>query len=30
VARKPVAYLMAMDRGQTHFLVVDGETCAVT
>jgi transposase len=23
VARKPVVYLMAVDRGQTHFLVVD-------
>jgi transposase len=29
VARKLVAYLMAVDRGQTHFLVVDRETCAV-
>jgi transposase len=28
VARKLVAYLMAVDRGQTHFLVVDHETCA--
>ena len=28
VARKLVAYLMAVDRGQTHFLVVDRETCA--
>ena len=27
VARKLVAYLMAVDRGQTHFLVVDRETC---
>jgi transposase len=27
VARKLVAYLMAMDRGQTHFLVLDRETC---
>ena len=26
VARKLVAYLMAVDRGQTHFLVVDQET----
>jgi transposase len=26
VARKLVAYLMAMDRGQTHFLVIDQET----
>ena len=25
VARKLVAYLMAVDRGQTHFLVVDRE-----
>jgi hypothetical protein len=23
-----VAYLMAVDRGQTHFLVLDRETCA--
>jgi transposase len=29
VARKLVAYLMAVDRGQTHFLVVDREACAV-
>lgn len=28
VARKLVAYLMAVDRGQTHFLVVDREACA--
>jgi transposase len=28
VARKLVAYLMAVDRGQTHFLVLDRETCA--
>src|SRR5579863_676753 len=28
VARKLVAYLMAVDRGQTHFLVLDHETCA--
>jgi len=28
VARKLVAYLLAVDRGQTHFLVVDRETCA--
>src|SRR5262245_52229365 len=27
VARKLVAYLMAVDRGQTHFLVIDQETC---
>jgi transposase len=27
VARKLVAYLMAVDRGQTHFLVVDREAC---
>jgi transposase len=27
VARKLVAYLMAVDRGQTHFLVVDREVC---
>jgi transposase len=27
VARKLVVYLMAVDRGQTHFLVVDHETC---
>jgi transposase len=27
VARKLVAYLMAVDRGRTHFLVVDRETC---
>ena len=27
VARKLVAYLMAVDRGQTHFLVLDHETC---
>jgi transposase len=26
VARKLVAYLMAVDRGQTHFLVIDRET----
>jgi hypothetical protein len=28
VARKLVAYLMAVDRGQCHFQVVDHETCA--
>ena len=28
VARKLVAYLMAVDRGLTHFLVVDRESCA--
>ena len=28
VARKLVAYLMAVDRGQTHFLVVGREACA--
>lgn len=28
VARKLVAYLMAVDRGQTHFLVLDHEVCA--
>lgn len=28
VARKLVAYLMAVDRGQTHFLVVDRGACA--
>ena len=28
VARKRVAYLMAVDRGQTHFLVLDRDTCA--
>jgi len=28
VARKLVAYLMAVDRGQTHFLVLDRDTCA--
>ena len=28
VARKLVTYLMAVDRGQTHFLVVDREACA--
>jgi transposase len=27
VARKLVTYLMAVDRGQTHFLVLDRETC---
>ena len=27
VARKLIAYLMAVDRGQTHFLVVDREAC---
>jgi transposase len=27
VARKLVAYLMAVDRGRTHFLMVDRETC---
>ena len=26
VARKLVAYLMAVDRGQCHFLVIDQET----
>jgi len=29
VARKLVAYLTAVDRGQTHFLVLDRDTCAV-
>jgi transposase len=29
VARKLVAYLMAVDRGQSHFLVLDRDTCAV-
>ena len=28
VARKLVAYLVAMDRGQTHFLVVDRKVYA--
>ncbi len=28
VARKLVAYLVAVDRGQTHFLVLDRDTCA--
>jgi transposase len=28
VARKLAAYLMALDRGQTHFLLADHETCA--
>jgi transposase len=28
VARKLVAYLMAVDRGQTYFLIVDREQCA--
>jgi len=28
LARKLVAYLVAVDRGQTHFLVVDREACA--
>jgi len=28
VARKLVAYLVAVDRGQTHFLVADREVCA--
>ena len=28
VARKLVAYLMAVDRGQTHFLVLDRAACA--
>jgi transposase len=28
VARKLVAYLMAVDRGQTHFLVLDRDSCA--
>lgn len=28
VARKLVAYLISVDRGQGHFLVVDHETCA--
>jgi hypothetical protein len=28
VARKLVAYLIAVDRGQTHFLVLDRATCA--
>jgi transposase len=27
VARKLVAYLVAVDRGQTHFLVLDRDTC---
>jgi transposase len=27
VARKLVAYLMAVDRGRCHFLVIDQETC---
>ena len=26
VARKLVAYLMAVDRGQRHFLVIDQQT----
>jgi len=26
VARKLVAYLVAIDRGQTHFLILDQET----
>jgi len=29
VARKLVAYLMAVPRGQTHFLVLDREACQV-
>ena len=28
VARKLVAYLMAVDRGQTHFLVLDRDSYA--
>jgi transposase len=28
VARKLVAHLMAVDRGQTHFLVLDRDSCA--
>jgi transposase len=28
VARKLVAYLVAVDRGQTHFLVLDQEVCS--
>jgi transposase len=28
VARKLVAYLVAIDRGQTHFLMADREVCA--
>lgn len=28
VARKLVAYLLAVDRGQMHFLVLDRDTCA--
>jgi len=28
VARKLVAYLLAVDRGQTHFLVLDRDSCA--
>jgi hypothetical protein len=28
VARKLVAYLVAVDRGQTRFLVADREACA--
>ena len=30
VARKLVAYLMAVDRGQCHFVVLDKETCTAT
>ena len=30
VARKLVAYLMAVGRGRCHFLVADRETCAAT
>jgi len=29
VARKLVAYLMAVDRGQRNFLMIANETCAV-
>ena len=28
VARKLVAYLVAVDRGKTHFLVLDRDACA--
>jgi transposase len=28
VARKLVAYLMVVDRGQAHFLVLDQEVCS--
>jgi transposase len=30
VARKLVAYLMSVDRGQTHFWVLDQETRTAT